>query len=314
MDDSQRRTTRARGSVKDEVREFLTTRRARISPVQVGLPDTGNRRVPGLRRNEVADLAGISVDYYAKLERGRIAGASSSVLESLARALELNDAERSHLYDLARAADGAPTSGRSRGRRGSRGRPGGRPPRESLVRVVDSITGAVAFLRDEMQNIVAVNDLGRAFYSPVIGDALSEDTQDTAPNLARFQFLDPAARDFYPDWDTMAQMCVGVMHAEVGRNPTHRDLQDLVGELSTCSPEFSGLWAAHDVRIHGSGTKRFNHPEVGELVLAFEELAVTADDGLHLYVYSAEPGSASEDKLKVLASWSVTETTTAEGA
>jgi hypothetical protein len=170
----------------------------------------------------------------------------------------------------------------------------------------DAITGAVAFVRDEMQDIVAVNDLGREFYRPVLGEKDASGAQSGRANLARFQFLDPASREFYPDWDTMARMCVGVMHAEVGRNPGHRGLQDLVGELSTLSADFAELWAAHDVRIHGAGTKRFHHPEVGELTLAFEELQVTADDGLALYVYSAEPGSASEEKLRLLASLAAT--------
>ena len=287
-----------------EVREFLTSRRARITPDAAGLPTTGNRRVPGLRRSEVADLAGISVDYYAKLERGKIAGASAGVLEALARALQLSEAEHRHLYDLASAADGVPTSARGRSR-------STRPPqvRESLERVVDAVTGAVAFVRDEMQDIVAVNDLGREFYRPVLGAQDASGPVTARANLARFQFLDQAAREFYPDWDAMARMCVGVMHAEVGRNPGHRGLQDLVGELSTRSPDFAELWAAHDVRIHGAGTKRFHHPEVGELVLAFEELQVTAEDGLHLFVYSAEPGSASEEKLRLLAALAASRTT-----
>ena len=295
-------------AAQEEVKEFLTSRRARITPDMAGLPVTANRRVPGLRRSELADLAGISVDYYAKLERGRIAGASSGVLEALARALQLSEAEHRHLYDLASAADGVPISARGRSR-------STRPHqvRQSLVQVVDAINGAVAFVRDEMQDIVAVNELGREFYSPVLGDAdsASADSPGLIPgdgnaNLARFQFLDPASREFYPEWDTMAQMCVGVMHAEVGRNPGHRGLQDLVGELSTRSTEFARLWAAHDVRIHGSGMKRFHHPEVGELDLLFEELQVTADDGLTLYVYSAEPGTASEEKLRLLASLAAT--------
>lgn len=287
-----------------EVREFLTSRRARITPDTAGLPTTGNRRVPGLRRSEVADLAGISVDYYAKLERGQIAGASAGVLEALARALQLSEAEHRHLYDLASAADGVPTSARGRSR-------STRPHqvRESLERVVDAVTGAVAFVRDEMQDIVAVNDLGREFYRPVLGDKDASGPLTGRANLARFQFLDQASREFYPDWDAMARMCVGIMHAEVGRNPGHRGLQDLVGELSTRSPDFAELWAAHDVRIHGAGTKRFHHPEVGELTLAFEELQVTADDGLALYVYSAEPGSASGEKLRLLASLAAGRTT-----
>lgn len=267
------------------------SRRAKIPPEVAGLPAGTNRRVPGLRRSEVASLAGVSVEYYTKLERGAIAGASSSVLEALSRALRLTETERAHLYDLARAADGIPTSGRSR-------RPASpaRPPREGLQRTLDAITHAVAFVRNEDQDLLAVNRLGRAFYSPVIGDG------GRVPNLARFQFLDPAAHDFYPEWDQMAEMCVGVMRAEAGRDPQNRRLQDLVGELSTQSETFRRLWAAHDVRTHGAGTKRFQHPEVGELVLAFEELVITADPGLTLFVYTAEPGSPSAERLQLLAS------------
>ncbi|QSR28816.1 transcriptional regulator [Nocardioides aromaticivorans] len=282
-----------------EVREFLTTRRARITPDQAGLPSTGSRRVPGLRRSEVATLAGMSVEYYARLERGQIAGASAGVLEALAAALQLDETERAHLYDLARAADGIPTSGRARRRRASQ--PVTRP---SLHWALEAITEGVAFVRDQRQNLLATNTLGRAFYSPVIGDG------GRMPNLARFQFLDPAARDFYPDWDLFAQMCVGVMRAEAGRDPHDRALQDLVGELSTQSETFRRLWAAHDVRTHGTGTKRFHHPVVGELVLAYEELAITAEPGHVLLVYTAEPGSPSAERLRLLASWNAPAGTT----
>lgn len=274
-----------------EVREFLMSRRAKVTPERAGLPAGANRRVPGLRRSEVAVLAGVSVEYYTKLERGAIAGASSSVLEALCRALQLTDTERAHLFDLARAADGIPTSGRAR-----RPTSPARPPREGLQRTLDAITHAVAFVRNEAQDLLAVNRLGRAFYSPVIGDG------GRVPNLARFQFLDPASRDFYPDWEQMAEMCVGIMRAEAGRDPQNRRLQDLVGELSTQSETFRRLWAAHDVRTHGAGTKRFHHPEVGDLVLAYEELSVTADPGLAMFVYTAEPGSASAERLQLLAS------------
>ncbi|WP_395245700.1 helix-turn-helix transcriptional regulator [Agromyces sp. MMS24-K17] len=275
-----------------EVREFLTTRRARLSPEAAGLTAGPNRRVAGLRRGEVAMLAGVSVEYYAKLERGAIAGASASVLDAVSRALQLDDTERAHLLDLARAADGIPTSGRPR-RRPSRAD----ATRPSLQWALASITDAVAFVRDPRQNLLAVNDLGRAFYSPVIGDG------GRTPNLARFQFLDPAARDFYPDWDRFAEMCVAIMRAEAGRDPHDTGLQDLVGELSTRSEVFRRLWAAHDVRTHGAGTKRFHHPVVGELVLAYEELALTAEPGNVMLIYSAEPGSPSAERLRLLASW-----------
>lgn len=268
------------------------TRRARITPEQVGLPAGRGRRVPGLRRSEVATIAGLSVEYYARLERGQIAGASAGVLDALARALRLDDTERAHLLDLARAADGIPTSGRPRRR--SAGKPASRP---SLQWALESIRDGVAFVRDPHQNVLATNTLGRAFYSPVIGEG------GRMPNLARFQFLDPAARDFYPDWDLFAEMCVGIMRAEAGRDPHDRGLQDLVGELSTRSEVFRRLWSAHDVRTHGTGTKRFNHPVVGELTLAYEELAITAEPGLVLMVYTAEPGSPSAERLQLLASW-----------
>ncbi len=242
-----------------EVREFLMSRRAKISPETAGLPAGGNRRVPGLRRSEVATLAGVSVEYYSRLERGTIAGASSSVLESLARALQLDDTERAHLLDLARAADGIPASGRPR-RRSAKAT----ASRHSLTWALAAITNAVAFVRDSHQDLLATNALGRAFYSPVIGDG------GRTPNLARFQFLDPASRDFYPDWELFAEMCVAIMRAEAGRDPHDKALQDLVGELSTRSDTFRALWAAHNVRTHGTGTKRFHHPVVGELTLAYE--------------------------------------------
>lgn len=276
---------------RDEVRAFLMSRRAKVTPGQVGLPAGSNRRVPGLRRTEAAMLAGVSVEYYAKLERGAIAGASASVLEAVARALRLDDTERAHLFDLARAADGVPASGRARRRatRQSAARP-------SLQWTLDAITDGIAFVRNQQQDLLAANALGRAFYSLVIGDG------GRTPNLARFQFLDPASREFYPDWDLFAQMCVAIMRAEAGRDPHDRGLQELVGELSTQSETFRRLWGAHDVRTHGTGTKRFKHPDVGGIVLAYEEFAITAEPGLVLLVYTAEPGSPSQERLRLLAS------------
>ena len=236
-----------------EVREFLTTRRAKLSPSDAGLPDIGQRRVPGLRRAEVAILAGVSVEYYSKLERGQIAGASASVLNSLASALRLDDTERARLFDLARAADGVPTSGRARRRPAAQ-----IASRPSLHWALEAITDGIAVVTNSRLDVLATNALGRVFYKPIIGDG------GRTPNLARFQFLDPAAHDFYPDWDRFAHMCVANMRTQAGRDPHDRALQDLVGELSTQSETFR-RWAAHDVRTHGTGTKRFHHPDVGEL-------------------------------------------------
>ncbi len=272
------------------------TRRARLTPQEAGLPAGTHRRVAGLRRGEVAGLAGVSVEYYAKLERGALGGASAAVLDSLSRALRLDDAEHAHLLDLARAADGIPSSGRGR-RRASR--PGA--PRTSLQWTLDSITDSVAVVRDQRQDLVAVNALGRAFYSPLIGDG------GRTPNFARFQFLDPTSREFYPDWDLFAGMCVAIIRAEAGRDPHDKGIQDLVGELSTRSETFRTLWAEHDVRTHGAGTKRFRHPVVGDLTLVYEELALTAEPGQVMLVYSAEPGSPSAEGLRLLASWSAAE-------
>jgi len=288
-----------------EVREFLTTRRARLAPERAGLPAGGNRRVAGLRRAEVAMLAGVSVEYYTKIERGGIRGASAPVLDAIATALQLDDVERAHLFDLARAADGIPASGRPR--RSATRRDEVRP---ALRLALESITHGIAFVRNAQQDLLAANALGRVFYSPVIGDdpdagpgAASGGSgagRGRTPNLARFQFLDPASRDFYPDWELFAAMCVDIMRAEAGRNPHDRALQDLVGELSTLSPVFRELWAAHDVRQHGAGTKRFVHPIVGEMTLAFEELLPSADPGLALILYAAEPGSPTEERMRLL--------------
>jgi hypothetical protein len=279
-----------------EVRDFLVTRRAKVTPEQVGLPVGANRRVPGLRRSEVATLAGVSVEYYAKLERGAIAGASPGVLSAIARALRLDDAERAHLFDLARAADGT----------SALDRPGRRHPtnagaRASLQWVLDAVTGGPAFVRNGRMDIIAANALARAFYHDVYADPRHR------ANLARFTFLDPGAERFYPDWDLAADITVAILRTEAGRDPGNRDLHDLVGELSTRSDDFRTRWGAHDVRHHGTGTKRFRHAVVGDLELAYEGLELVAEPGLTLTVYTAEPGSPSHDALRLLASWAASE-------
>jgi len=280
----------------DEVREFLTSRRAKVTPRQAGLPETGSRRVPGLRRGEVAALAGVSIEYYSKLERGSIAGASASVLDALARALQLDDAERGHLFHLAQAADGTLAGMRPRRRTSRTWTP---PP--GLLWVLDRFT-APALVRNGRMDLLATNHLGRAMHEAVYTAASSLTTD--APNFARFTFLDlDAAHDFYPDWDGAADICVSILHTEAGRDPHDKALHDLVGELSTRSPEFRRRWSAHDVRQHGAGAKRFHHGEVGDLVLAYESVDMISAPGLTLTLYAAEPGSATAHALDLLASW-----------
>ncbi|WP_019544378.1 helix-turn-helix transcriptional regulator [Streptomyces sulphureus] len=282
-----------------EVREFLTSRRAKITPQQAGLPAGPRRRVPGLRRSEVAALADVSVEYYAKLERGNLAGVSPAVLEAVARALQLDDAERAHLLRLAQAADGTDTLTRPRRRATTRQW----TPHRSLQWVLDAVTAGPACVRNGRMDILAVNPLARAFYTDLYA------TPGNQANLARFQFLDPSSRRFYPDWETFADMAVAILRTEAGRNPYDKDLHDLVGELSTRSEEFRTRWGAHNVRHHGTGTKHFLHPSVGELTLAFEDLEMAATPGLTLTVYTAEPGSPSEEALRLLASWAATHET-----
>ncbi|KDN73897.1 XRE family transcriptional regulator [Streptomyces olindensis] len=281
---------------REEVREFLTSRRAKITPELAGLPAGSRRRVPGLRRSEVAALADMSVEYYAKLERGNLAGVSPAVLEAVARALRLDDAERAHLLHLAQAADGTDALTRPR-RRSTRQWTAHR----SLRWTLDAITAGPAFVRNGRMDILAANQLARAFYGDVYA------TPRNQANLARFNFLDPASRRFYPDWDRAADIAVAILRTEAGRNPHDKDLHDLVGELSTRSDEFRTRWGAHNVRHHGTGTKRFHHSAVGELTVAYEALEMAAEPGLTLTVYTAEPGSPSEEALRVLASWAATQ-------
>ncbi len=279
-----------------EIREFLATRRARITPQQAGLPafGGGNRRVPGLRREEVALLAGVSIDYYARLERGQLAGASEEVLDALCRALQLDDAERSHLHDLAAAQRRRPT------RRTTR-RTGATVP-ASLRRVLESMTGSPAFIRNGRLDILAVNNLGRALYAP-----LFTATAPAPVNIARFQFLDPAGRGFFPDWATSVNTTVSLLRTEAGRAPSDTELTGLIGELATRSDEFRAAWAKHNVRLHQTGRKAFRHPAVGEITLDFDTMQLPGQAGLTLTAYSAEPGTPDHDSLLLLASWAATD-------
>jgi transcriptional regulator with XRE-family HTH domain len=278
---------------KSELREFLTTRRARITPEQASLRTygTGQRRVPGLRREEVALLAGVSVDYYTRLERGNASGVSETVLESLARALQLNDVERAHLFDLARAQQ--TTAPRRRRRVERRVRP-------AVQQMLDAMTTVPAFVRNARLDILGANRLGRALYSNHF------DSPNQPTNTARFVFLDPRATTFYAEWERVANDVVATLRAEAGRDPYDRHLSDLVGELSTRSETFRTLWAAHNVRSHDTGVKRFRHSVVGELTVSYEAMELVADPGLTMFVYTAEPGSKSEEALNLLGSWTAT--------
>ncbi|KQP01883.1 helix-turn-helix transcriptional regulator [Leifsonia sp. Leaf264] len=276
---------------RDEVREFLTSRRARLTPADAGITGGSNRRVSGLRRGEVAMLADVSVEYYAKLERGNIAGASDGVLDAVATALQLDDAERAHLFDLSRIAN-APINAKAR-RRPNRST----AVRPSLQLVLDTITGGPAFVRNGRMDILGTNDLGRAFYAEVFDGP-------GRGNIARYNFLDQRAKQFYPNWEIAADIVVAIMRTEAGRNPYDKGMQDLVGELSTLSDAFRTRWGAHNVREHGAGVKTFHHPIVGDVTLVYEDLTLTSDHGLTLLIYTAEPGTSSEERLRLLASWS----------
>ncbi len=273
-----------------EIAEFLTTRRAKVTPEQAGLPTHGRRRVPGLRREEVASLAGVSIDSYKRLERGQVSGVSESVLEALAQALQLDDAERTHLYDLARAAN--PLALRRR-------RPVQHRVRPAVQRILDSID-TPALARNARLDHVAANHVGRALYAPMF------DSREQPPNSARWTFLDPAAVDFYPDWERVARDLVAHLRSQAGSNPFDRGLTDLVGELSTRSQEFRTWWAAHNVRFHQTGVKRIRHPFVGDLELTYETMELSADAGLVIAVFDAEPASRSKEALNLLASWTAT--------
>ena len=275
-----------------QIQEFLASRRARISPQSVGLPVAGRkRRVPGLRREEVAALAGLSVDYYTRLERGALTRASDSVLQAIARALQLDAAEQAHLIDLARA--GMPSAA-SRSRRIS---PAAITPQ--LHTVLDALVGVPALVRSPTLDMIATNSLARALYSVLYTDGRK------APNVARFTFLDPRARQFWPDWDQVADDLTA--HLRAAANPLDRALTELVGELSTRSDTFRELWARHDVRAAGRGVKRFQHPVVGALTLSYDLLQLAAEPALTMITYTGEPGTTSHDNLSFLASWAASQ-------
>lgn len=273
-------------SRKDDIRDFLISRRANITPEQAGLPaGSSERRVPGLRREEVAILAGVSPDYYTKLERGstKLRTASDSVLDAIARALRLTDIEREHLYDLARGTAGSrPTAPIPAGLR------------TSMQRVLDSMT-VPALAYNTRQDMIAANLLGRAMFFQMF--------ESDKPNLARFTFLDPRAREFFADWPRACALTAAMLRFEAGRDPLNAEMTALIGELSTRSPQFRRDWARQDVHEHRTGRKVYRHPEVGDLDVAFDVLETPGEPGISITAYSPEAGSATAQKLVLLGSW-----------
>jgi transcriptional regulator with XRE-family HTH domain len=274
-----------------DIRDFLRTRRARITPEQAGLPPhPGVRRVPGLRREEVAQLAGVSVDYYVRLERGRSTSVSAAVLDAVARALQLNDTERNHLYALAN-----PTRQRPHPRASQRARPG-------LLRALANIADIPALLLGHRLDVLATNHLARAFYRDFEG------LPDGEWNMARYMFLDAAARDLYVDWLATAREIVGMLHLYASHHPRDPRLAQLVGELSVADRDFRRWWAEHDVYQPKYGSKRYHDPLVGDLTLGFEAFTPAGDPDQTLGLYTVEPGSPSENALRMLAGWTADST------
>jgi transcriptional regulator with XRE-family HTH domain len=273
------------------VSDFLRTRRGRISPEQAGILGGRNRRVPGLRREEVASLAGVSIDYYIRIERGNLAGVSDEVLAAIGRVLRLDEAEIIYLHDLADAAQRRPAVARKKKSvRDDTIRP-------SLQRFLDSITGSAVWIRDDRMDFIAGNSLGHAVYAPVMDDPSSK-----GGNNALFAFLSPVARNYYTDWEKGADDIVASLRLSAGKNPRDRRLSDLIGELVTRSDEFSRRWAFHNVRFHRSGLKRLHHPLVGDLELTYEALQLPDNPGWTMFAFTADPGTPSDERLKLLGS------------
>lgn len=283
-----------------EVSEFLRTRRDRITPEQAGIIGGGRRRVPGLRREEVAMLAGMSVDYVAKMERGNLTGVSPELLDALARALQLDEAETEHLHDLARTA--APASRR----RQPHGQQNVVHP--TLQRFLEAITGTPVWVRNQRMDHIASNDLGRALLAPMLDDPASRG------NNALWTFLSPAARLYYPDWEAGADSIVASLRSAAGRNPRDKGLTDLIGELVTRSDDFRQRWARHDVRFHRGGTKRIHHPAVGDLEFNFEAFEFPDNPGLALFAYTTVAGSPTEERVALLGSLAATHVKTKTSA
>ncbi|GAA0794733.1 transcriptional regulator [Spirilliplanes yamanashiensis] len=276
------------------MRDFLMSRRNRVTPEQAGLAAFGDRRVTGLRRAEVAALAGVSVEYYTRVERGNLKGVSDAVLDAIAGALSLDETERLHLYDLARAANTSPV----RARRGP-----AKPVIPAAVqRVIDGMPALPAFVQNNRFDVLYANPLGRALFAEMFDDPACRG------NTVRFVFFSPAARRFYLEWERVARTAVGALRVEAGRNPYDVDLSNLIGELSTRSDAFRIMWGANDVGAFKDGVKGIHHPVVGDLRLEHSAMTLPGETGLSVTVYSAPPGSATEEGLKLLSSWEVSAT------
>lgn len=286
---------------KDQrVRDFLATRRAKITPDLAGIPKGNNlRRVPGLRREEVAMLAGVSVDYYTRIEKGDLSGVSDGILDAVARALQLSDDEIAYLYDLARA-----THRPSRARGQSNRAPA--LPRQVQM-LINSMSDTPVIVHDVRLDVLGANPLGRALFD-LVYTSPTRRSATALPNLASFVFLDPAAAEFYAEPDDAAAVCVRTLRAQAGATPHDRRLTGLIGELSTRSEDFRALWAAHDVGRHRMGTKVLHHREVGELVLGFEQIRLDSAPSITLSAYVAEPASPTAERLQLLAAWTATTT------
>ncbi len=272
-----------------ELREFLRSRRARVQPGDVGIGAAGRRRVPGLRREEVAMLAGVSLDYYARLEQGRDLQPSDQVLDAVARALRLAEVERTYLHNVVRSAV-APAE------------PGGLevPPLDAGARLMLDSLQVPGFIVDVRGDVLAMNRMGRALMAGL------EPMPSAAASLPRWLFLEPSTRKLFTDWEMIARSSVAVVREAAGRYPRDKALHALIGELSVASPEFRSWWADHDVDARCRGLKRLHHPVVGDLVVHTETLRL--HDGVQwLYAYAVEPGSPSAAALQLLGTWAATQ-------
>ncbi|WP_263091913.1 helix-turn-helix domain-containing protein [Curtobacterium sp. RIT-PI-V] len=285
-----------------EASDFLRTRRARITPDAVGLTASmTGRRVKGLRREEVATLAGVSAEYYNRMERGKLAGVSESVLYAVARALQLDESEEQHLFDLARAANAENALTRPAPKR----TPARNRASVRVQRLLDGMSDLPAYARNGRTDIIAMNQLGAALMPGLMTDG-------KAPaNIARYVFLDPSSQEFYADWERVARDMVAAFRIEAGRTPFDRSLTDLIGELTTRSDAFRTWWASYNVRLHTSATKTLHNPVVGEIEVTGEALTLASEPDVTIITYVTEPASVSEERLRVLASWAASNTPTA---